>query len=144
MPTMRALCSRAAPMNLSAEVSVPRSTIVKPAPSAIMPTRFLPMSWRSPLTVPITITAEAFAVSAVRSVSSGFSTAIPAFIARAASSTSGTKTRLYLKSSPTTRIPAIRPSSSTSIAGRPSASAASVICLTGSCLPSKSSWFMSA
>ena len=63
MPTMRARCSRAAAMNLSAEVSVPRSTIVKPAPSAIIPTRFLPMSCRSPFTVPITITAEARAAS---------------------------------------------------------------------------------
>jgi hypothetical protein len=117
--------------------------MVKPAPSAIIPTRPLPMSCRSPFTVPITITGEMLA-SPLRSVSSGLSTAMPAFMARAASSTSGTKMRLCLKSSPTTRMPAMSPSSSTCMAGRPSASASSVILLTGSCLPSKRSWFMSA
>ena len=43
---------------------------------------------------------------------------MPAFIARAASKTSGTKMRLCLKSSPTTRMPAMSPSSSTSATGR--------------------------
>ena len=144
MPTMRALCSRAAAMNFSAEVSVPRSTMVKPAPSAIMPTRFLPMSCRSPFTVPMTMVAESAACSSRFSVRSGFRTAIPAFMARAASSTSGTKMRLCLKSSPTTRMPPMSPSSRTSMAGRPSARASSVIFFTGSCFPSKRSWFMRA
>ena len=39
-------------MNLSAETSMPRSTTSIPAPCAIIFTRFLPMSWRSPFTVP--------------------------------------------------------------------------------------------
>ena len=52
--TRSAWYSRTAATNLSAETSVPRSTISKPAPSSIIATKFFPMSCRSPLTVPIT------------------------------------------------------------------------------------------
>ena len=62
-------------------------------------------------------------------LSSGLSTAMPAFMARAAISTSGTYRTLCLKSSPTTLMPAIRPSVSTSCTGRPSAKASLVILL---------------
>jgi hypothetical protein len=51
--------ARTALTNLSGETSVPRSTTSKPAPSSIMATRFLPMSCRSPFTVPMrTLPAE--------------------------------------------------------------------------------------
>src|SRR6266566_1728812 len=53
-PTMSGLCSLMASMNTSGATLTPRSCTVKPAPSSMMLTRFLPMSWTSPLTVPMT------------------------------------------------------------------------------------------
>ena len=53
-PTMSGLCSTIASMNFSGATLTPRSWTVKPAPSSMMLTRFLPMSWTSPLTVPMT------------------------------------------------------------------------------------------
>ena len=54
MPTRCAPCSRAASTKLSGVTLVPRSTTSMLAPFHIIPTRFLPMSWRSPLMVPRT------------------------------------------------------------------------------------------
>ena len=55
MAIMSALFARAALINLSAGTSVPRSIILNPAPSSIMHTKSLPISWLSPTTVPTTI-----------------------------------------------------------------------------------------
>ena len=60
------------------------------------------MSWMSPLTVPITILPRR---GAPVSISSGFRMPMPAFIALAASSTSGTNRMPSRKSMPTIRIP---------------------------------------
>ncbi len=102
MPRMSGLWSSRAARNLSTSVLMPRSTTSKPAPSSIIATRFLPMSWMSPLTVPITILPID---SAPVSASSGRRISIPAFIALAASSTSGTNKMPSRKSMPTIRMP---------------------------------------
>ena len=52
MPTICAPCSSTAATNFSGATSRPRLCTLKPAPSSIIPTRFLPMSWRSPWAVP--------------------------------------------------------------------------------------------
>src|SRR5690606_30770402 len=88
MATTSAPCSSTAATNFSAPTSIPRSTISNPAPSSIIATRFLPTSCMSPLTVPITTLPTG---STSESTSSGLITASPAFIARAATSISGTK-----------------------------------------------------
>ena len=72
--------------NLSAETSMPRSTTSRPAPCAIIFTRFLPMSWRSPFTVPSSILPTGFTPAFT---SSGFRMSMLWFIARAAIRTSG-------------------------------------------------------
>ncbi len=60
------------------------------------------MSWMSPFTVPMTILP---CLGAPVSANSGLRMPIPAFIAFAASSTSGTKRMPSRKSIPTMRIP---------------------------------------
>ena len=106
MPTSWGWCSRTAATNSSGVTSVPRSTVSKPAPSSIILTRFLPMSCRSPLTVPMTnLPALGTSVSA----SSGRRTFMPACMARAAISTSGTNSSPAFKSLPTSSMPAISP-----------------------------------
>ena len=52
-PTTSGLCSSICSTNRSGGTLTPRSMTVKPAPSSMMLQRFLPMSWTSPLTVPI-------------------------------------------------------------------------------------------
>ena len=81
---------------------MPMSITSKPAPSHIIPTRFLPMSWMSPLTVPITALPRG---GAPVSASSGRNIAIPPFIEFAESKTSGTNKIPSRKSMPTMRIP---------------------------------------
>ena len=54
IPTMLAPCSSTPATNFSGATSRPRFTTLKPAPSSIIATRFLPMSWRSPWAVPMT------------------------------------------------------------------------------------------
>ena len=90
---------------------MPRLTTLKPAPSIIIATRFLPMSWMSPLTVPMTIVPIC---GAPVSASSGRRISMPAFIALAAISTSGTNSTPSRKSAPTTSMPATRTFVSTS------------------------------
>ena len=68
------------------------------------------MSWMSPLTVPITTVPMR---SAPVSASSGRSSTMPAFIALAASSTSGTNRIPSRKSMPTIRMPSTSASFST-------------------------------
>ena len=74
------------------------------------------MSWMSPLTVPITTLPTG---SAPVSASSGRRIAMPAFIAFAASRTSGTNRMPSRKSMPTIFIPATSASSSTFVAVKP-------------------------
>ena len=81
---------------------MPRSMTSKPAPSIIMATRFLPMSWMSPLTVPMTILPRRGAPVAI---SNGRRMDMPAFMELAASSTSGTNRMPSRKSMPTMRMP---------------------------------------
>ena len=64
----------------------------KLAPLSIMATRFLPMSWRSPCTVPITAVYFGLMPAAA---SSGSRMPMHSFIARAAINISGTKTSLF-------------------------------------------------
>ena len=87
-PTMSGLCSSICSMNFSGATFTPRSITWKPAPSSMMLQRFLPMSWTSPLTVPIrNVPTSAMPVSA----SSGRRMSSAPCIARAAISISGTK-----------------------------------------------------
>jgi len=53
-PTTSGLCSSTAATNFSGGVLTPRSKTSNPAPSSMITHRFLPMSWMSPFTVPIT------------------------------------------------------------------------------------------
>jgi len=76
--------------NFAGETLVPKSMTRNPAPFHIKATRFLPMSCRSPRTVPIRSVPTRLPPASFAAVRSGFSTAIPAFMARAAISTSGT------------------------------------------------------
>ncbi len=57
-------------------------------------------------------------------------------MALAATRTSGTYSTLFVKSAPTTRMPAMRPSSSTSRGERPAASASRISDSTSAALPS--------
>ena len=116
MPRMSGWCSSRAPRNSSTSVLMPRSNTSKPAPSSIMATRFLPMSWMSPFTVPITTDPTG---SAPVSASSGRRMAMPAFMALAASSTSGTNRMPSRKSMPTMRMPSTRASLRTLSADQP-------------------------
>ncbi len=77
------------------------------------------MSWMSPFTVPITTVPMR---SAPVSASSGRRIAMPAFIAFAASSTSGTNRMPSRKSMPTMRMPSTSASFSTLSAGHPRSS----------------------
>src|ERR1035437_8218307 len=80
--------SSTAVTNLSGATSLPRSTTSNPLPSSMEATMFLPMSCRSPLSVPIITLVDIFSpVLANR----GRSSSIALFMARPASSSSGTK-----------------------------------------------------
>ena len=74
------------------------------------------MSWMSPLTVPMTTLPTG---SAPVSARSGRRMAMPAFIALAASRTSGTNRMPSRKSMPTIFMPATRASSRTLVADQP-------------------------
>jgi len=87
MPTIVAPCSLAASTNFSAVTFVPRSITSMFAPFHIIPTRFLPMSWRSPLIVPRTAVCSGRMPALTRT---GSRTAVASFIARAEISISGT------------------------------------------------------
>ena len=109
-------CSMAVLTKVSGDTSVPRSMTSRPLPSIIIFTRFLPMSWRSPWTVPMHTLPEALTPA---SASRGFKSWAPMFMARAATSTSGTKTSLFLNFSPTTFMPLKSPSSRICSTGMP-------------------------
>jgi hypothetical protein len=87
-PTMSGSCSCTCSTNFSGATFTPRSCTVNPAPSSMMLTRFLPMSWTSPLTVPMTKVPIGLAPV---SASSGRRMSSAPCIARAAISISGTK-----------------------------------------------------
>ena len=86
-PTSDAWCTCAASTNCVADTLVPRSMTSMLAPFHIMPTRFLPMSWRSPWTVPMTAVWAGLIPALTKSGSSSTSAS---FIARALTSISGT------------------------------------------------------
>ena len=91
------------------------------------------MSWMSPLTVPITTLPIG---SAPVSASSGRRIAMPAFIAFAASSTSGTNRIPSRKSMPTIFMPATSASSRTLVASQPRPSRRFVPSTISSAMPS--------
>ncbi len=97
-------CSWAASMNLSGETSTPKSTTSNPPPSSIEATRFLPMSCKSPWTVPITTRPARLTPDSTRW---GVIISKEVFIARAAISSSGTKYSLHSKRRPTSSIAGI-------------------------------------
>ena len=99
--------------------STPRSITSKPADSIIMMTRFLPMSCRSPATVPMIILPM---LPTPPSDSRGLSTSTPFFMALAATSISGTKISFFEKRSPTTLMASIMVFSM-SLGARPASSA---------------------
>src|SRR5512137_3044888 len=78
------------------------------------------MSWRSPLTVPMTTTPRGLMPALARW---GSSMDMPAFMARAATRTSGMKTSLFLNWTPRRAIPGMRPSLRMVPAGVPAARA---------------------
>jgi hypothetical protein len=59
--TMFAFFAFTVSMNFSGATFTPRSMTSKPAPSNIAATRFLPMSCKSPFTVPMTTRASGWA-----------------------------------------------------------------------------------
>jgi len=106
--TMSASVSRYLSTNWSSGTSRPRSCTVNPATSNIILTRFLPMSWMSPSTVPMTtVPLIIFSASILMC---GRRRLRPPYSASAHISTSGTKYSPLAKYSPTTSIPAARPS----------------------------------
>src|SRR5512137_1079070 len=97
-----------------------------------MATRFLPMSWRSPLTVPMTTMPRGLTPALARW---GSSLASPAFMARAATRTSGMKTSLFLNWTPRRSIPGMSPSFRIVPAGIPAARALSTRASTSAFFP---------
>ena len=133
IPKISGLCLSSAAMYSSTELFIPISNTSNPAPSIIIETKFLPISWISPLTVPITTVPTGFAPV---SASNGFNISIPPFIALAASSTSGTKRIPSLKSIPTTVMPSTKASPRTRSADHPLAKRISVPSMISSFKPS--------
>src|ERR1017187_1818740 len=113
----------AASMKRSGATSAPRSITSKPPPSSIDATRFFPMSCRSPLTVPITTRPTG---SAPAAASNGRTIALDAFIARAESSISGTKSSSHSKRRPTSSMAGTRHPDTMVSGATPAAMAASV------------------
>ncbi len=98
------LFSLMASTNRSAGTSTPRSTMSKPELSSIMTTRFLPMSCKSPATVPmIQVPNEEEESPAMI----GFKTSTPFDMALAAINISGTKISPLENLSPTTPMDSI-------------------------------------
>jgi hypothetical protein len=131
-PTTSGLCSLIASMNVSGAICTPRSTTLKPAPSSMMSTRFLPMSWTSPLTVPI---RNVPIVSAPVSARSGRRMSSAPLIARPAISISGTKKSPRSKRAPTSSSAGISASKSICSGPRPSSSPCSVSSTTAGLSP---------
>ena len=86
-----------------------------------MPTRFLPMSWKSPATVPRIILPTLPPPSPFRW---GLSTSTPLFMARAAASICGTNMICFWNLSPTTSMASIMPVFRMSFGSTPASSAA--------------------
>ena len=103
---MSGLCSVIASTNFSGATCTPRSMTWNPAPSNMMFTRFLPMSWTSPLTVPTTMVPMLAPVSA----SSGRSSSSAPAIALPAISISGTKKSPRSNRAPTSSSDGMRAS----------------------------------
>ena len=114
--TISALCSVTAFTNVSGATSTPKSTSSNPELSIIIFTRFFPISWRSPFTVPMTTFPTEMPSP---SPSMGLSISRAALIHCAAMRTSGMNISPLCILSPTTSIPLIRPWLSTSPAASP-------------------------
>ena len=99
-------CSLTASIIFDTLISTPRSITSYPAPSSIITHSFLPMSCRSPSTVQNSTLPDFFISSCFRY---GFISSIPASMAFADISTSGTNISPSLNISPTLFIPAMRP-----------------------------------
>ena len=96
--------SSKASINFSAGTSTPKSITSNPALSSIIITKFLPISCKSPATVPIIIFP---AETALSPTNNGFKTSTPFCIARAATNISGTNISFFVNLSPTTVIESI-------------------------------------
>src|ERR1700730_6878617 len=131
-PTMCGSLTRTASTNFSGGQLTPRSTTSKPAPSSMMTTRFFPMSWMSPLTVPITTFPIGWAP--VSAMSGRRMTSAPC-IARAAMSISGTKKSPFSKRRPTSSRDGIRALNRMSIGSMPRDSPSSLRPLTSGACP---------
>ena len=142
-PITSASCSRAASTNRSGATSTPRSWTSKPDVASIIPTRFLPISWMSPLTVPITTRPRTRRTVAWRCIS-GSSTATAFCIARAASIMSGRNSSPRPNCSPTCDNPGTNPSSIASRGGTPAASACSAVAAAAAASPSMMAWRIAA
>ena len=122
---LASLCLFTSSIKVWIGTSTPRSITSKPALSNIIPTRFLPMSWRSPATVP-RMMVPALPASPVARY--GFSTSTPAFMALAAASICGTKIISFLKLSPTTAMAPIMASLRIAVGSQPASSASWTAC----------------
>ena len=135
--TRLAFRAAAASMKRSGETSAPRSITSKPPPSSIDATRFLPMSCRSPFTVPITTRPTG---SVPAAASSGRTISIDAFMARAESSISGTKYSSHSKRRPTSSMAGTRYPVTIASGVTPSAMAAFVTAAAVFQSPSITAW----
>ena len=128
--TISAPISSAFSTNFSSETSTPKSTISIPAPSIIILTKFLPISCKSPFTVPITALPIGSTPSAFKD---GAKTLSPACIALAAINISGTYICPSLNLSPISPIAAIKPLFNISAGFKPCSKASLTNCF--DCFP---------
>jgi len=101
MATMSACLALTASINFSGETLTPRSRTSKPPPSSREATRFLPISCKSPLTVPMATRPTGLSPRAIRS---GRMSSRAPFMARAEMSNSGTKYSFDSKRRPTSSM----------------------------------------
>ncbi len=132
MPMRSALFSWQAATNFSGATSMPRSTTFKPPPVSIIATRFLPMSCRSPLTVPMTTVAER--LDAARPAAARGCPCRPS--SRGRRSAPRARRPRCPERSPITDMPAIRPLFRMSPGWTFSSTACCTFCVTTSRLPS--------
>ncbi len=142
-PTTLAPTSRTFSTKRSGATSTPRSWTSKPLAVSIIPTRFLPISWMSPLAVPMTTRPTTWRRDARASIS-GSRTPIAVCIARAPAIMSGRNITPQRKSSPTWWIPGTYPSSMATSGSTPSARASRASSAASSGSPSMMLWRIAA
>ena len=127
--------------NSLAGTLMPRSRISKPTPRSIVATMFLPISCKSPRTVPIRTLPPFRILSFDRN---GSSVAVASFMARADSSTSGMNTSPLRNRSPMTSIAGSMPFCRMSPASTPDCSNSFTCCVIARWSPvSTSAWTFS-